>query len=177
MRLKDLRDFGLQNFIFYTVFLGLLIFGVLYLFSLTNKVLTKVNEEKAKLASLKNELSQLEDFKNKKESASKIEKVFVKKDAPVEFINFLEEGAKKFKLDLQISILEDFGKKENSYYVLTFALTLKGQFPNLAAFIEYIELSPFLVQIESAIFKAPESKIENLVELPTLNLNIITYAK
>jgi len=172
----NLKNLAIKNLVFALVIL-LLIVNVLYLLELVRELSVKVSQEKTKLLSFKNELQKLEDFKNKKASLEKIEQVFVKEKVPIEFINFLEKGAEKFGINIQISFLPDVSPKNSPYKTLTFAVEAEGPFPNLAAFFEYIEFSPFLTQTTNIVFKTPSDNFRNQAELPTLNITLAAYGK
>lgn len=98
--------------------------------------------------------SRIEDFKGFQKNYSfyypvfeKIENSFVDKEAPIEFIEFLEKEAKDANLSIKISPLAvDSGKKE-TWISMGFQVLLQGNFLNSLRFLERLEQCPWLVEI------------------------------
>lgn len=94
------------------------------------------------------------------EISQKIESSFVRKDAPIKFIEFLEKLAKDARISLKIKPL-DLKKKENDLWEpVGFQITLLGKFSQCLRFLEKLERAPWLVEIyQLSIDRITEEKL------------------
>jgi len=77
----------------------------------------------------------------------KIENSFVNKEAPIEFMEFLEKEAKDASLSIKISPFVVSAKEKGYWVSLGFQILLQGNFSNCLRFLERVEQSPWLVEI------------------------------
>jgi Tfp pilus assembly protein PilO len=107
--------------------------------------------EKKRLISLAQEeenLKKIEDlYKAYQSDLNKIENFFVDPEAPIEFVNFLEETAKNSQLRLEISSIVKKAEKEDPWENLSIQLFIYGSYPNLLKFLEKLENSSYLIEM------------------------------
>jgi len=141
---------------FVIVFLvGVLLFGFL-VFPIYNNIKEGVLEliiEKQKLMSLKERISNVEDFKNNydeiKEQLEKAEGLFINSQAPVELISFLQQMSQQYQLLIEIIPSETFALAQEPWPYINFEINTQSSFPNLLRFLEKVESSPYLIEVKS----------------------------
>lgn len=84
-----------------------------------------------------------------REKLDKINEVFLDPETPFDFLNFLEQIAKEDKIPIEISITSPKEIKEDIWPSLSFNIFLKGSFSEILKFLEKIENSPYLTELES----------------------------
>lgn len=112
------------------------------------------------IISAEKEFSEIENFRRRYEDYSpdlkKIDSLFVDANAPVEFIQFLEENARKSGVSLKISIPPVQGKKASNY--TDFQLNIGGNLSGILDFIHKIENSTYLLEARNLSLKGAENK-------------------
>jgi len=136
--------------IFASISFSLLIFFLISfliypLFQDIRNISKELNFKKRELILLENRISNSEDFQKIKPDLKKIEDVFVEKELPVDFISFLENLSRESKVSIEISSL--IQEKEKDF--LLFQIKSIGSFPNFLKFLEKIENSKYLVEIQN----------------------------
>ncbi len=104
----------------------------------------------AELQLRKENFNQLRDFyQSRQEELKRIDNLFINRETPIEFIEFLEEKAKDSFLAIEISAT--FSKKAESekWNFSNYQLSLNGSFPNILKFLEKIETAPYLIEISN----------------------------
>ena len=157
-----------------------LLLGVIIVCSLLLIVLvvqplfTEIKNNSLELVSQKQELAELEAeieglmvFKTRyreiKEDLLKIDSLFVD-PAPVNFINYIEELAQESNVSLEISSVSD---KQDFIF---FSMNSIGYFEDLLRFLERIEVSHYLIDIQSLKIRKP---LEAELKSGELSLNDI----
>ena len=110
----------------------------------------------------------LEDFgyfqKSQTESEEtfvSIKDIFTPKEAPIEFIEFLEEQANKFNLSMKISPLNIEISANDFWTPIGFRIFSKASFPNTLKFLERLEQGKWLVEISQInIERIDEEKLK-----------------
>ncbi len=108
--------------------------------------------QKTELAELEQKIQNLNEFQKSRQShqdnLDKIEELLISSSEPVNFIEFLEEEARKSELGIEILpfVPEKGGKPWSS---MNFKLTLVGSFDNFLEFLEKLESAPYLIEILS----------------------------
>lgn len=144
-----------------TVFLGLIILLTVFIISLffleIKRNSYKFPLKKQDLIVLEKELENLQKFKKIWSEISpnleKIDNLFVDDPiVPIDFISFLEETAKDSGFYRDKSFEKSFrGPVKNErdpWPCVPFSLTLVGSFSNVSNFLEKIESSPYLIEIQ-----------------------------
>ena len=145
------------------IYLSIIIFGLaavlsvvflLYpLFSEIKKMSQEIVSQKQALAFAEAEIINLEDFKKIYPTiAPNLEKVhdlFVNPELPIGFIGFLEESAEQTQLAVKISPLPVRKIEKKPWPFLKFQIETVASFPNFLRFLEKIENSPYLIEIQN----------------------------
>ena len=127
---------------------------------IVNPLYKDIKENSKELVSQKRQLSILETkirnlegfkilYKNLEDILEKINDLFVNSEVPVEFIGFLETTAEDCAVTLDISPVSSGQVGKDPWPSLTFRVTLQGSFPGFLKFLEKIENSPYLIEIQN----------------------------
>jgi len=151
------------------VFLVLSIFMLVFLiFPLSKDIKNNATEltfRKQDSLYLDDRLKNIEEFrKDYKEIRKNIDKgknLFVKSEAPVNFIGFLEEISENSNVSIKISPFPVAKKLGDQWYSMVFQISTVADFENFLKFLEKIESGPYLTQIENL----------NIVRLTAQDLN------
>ena len=131
----------------------LIIFLVFPLLENIRKSSQELVSQKENLAVLENKITNLEKFKIIYQDLGlflkQIDNLFVNAEVPIEFISFLEEKAKESKIDIDISLGQSGKAGKDSWSSLSFQISSVGSFPNFLSFLERIENSAYLVEIQN----------------------------
>lgn len=84
-----------------------------------------------------------------REKLDKVNEVFLDPETPFDFLNFLEEVAKKNQLPIEVSINPAKETKGDIWPSLSFKVFLNGSFPKVLKFLEKIENGLYLTELES----------------------------
>lgn len=139
------------------IFLALIIFIIVFVVSPLIGEIKKGSQglisEKNKLSVLGEQINSLERFKilykNLEEILEKIDNLFINKEVPLEFIGFLERTASKSSVDVEISPFSGGQADKNPWPYLIFQITTDGSFPQILSFLEKMENSPYLIEIQN----------------------------
>jgi energy-coupling factor transporter transmembrane protein EcfT len=184
-RAKNIFNTRKRGFIVWIVF-ALLIF--ISLFFLIWFSFTKIKDgskdlfsERTKIALLKKQTIDIEDFKNKygdyATNLQKIDQAFVDPNNPLKFIEFLEQSAGKVSVDLKISPLSF--SEENGLKVLSLQLNSTGNFSDTLNFLEKIEKGPYLIYVQKIIlseFRDSKSSTKTSTKKTQANISIKVQA-
>jgi len=139
------------------IFLSLIIFIIVFVIC---PLIGEIKKSSQGLISEKNKLSVLEEqinslgrfkilYKNLEEILEKIDGLFVNKEVPVDFIGFLERTADKSSVDIEVSPLSGGQTDTDPWPFLVFQITVDGSFLQILSFLEKMENSPYLVEIQN----------------------------
>lgn len=160
-----------------------IVFGLIFLFSAIIPLFREIKKNSKELLDQKRitidndaQKKNLEQFKIFStlfdENFDKIENLFIDSDVPVEFIQFLENTAGNNNLRIEIAPSSKNSPKEE-WSFLSFQIMAKGFLPDFLRFIEKIENSFYLVEIQNlniSIDNVNSEKIE-------ANFSIKVYIK
>lgn len=131
----------------------LVVFGIYPLFTEIKKNSQEVILEKKTLLSLEAKTEDLEKFKNFykdiEPNLEKIDNLFIDSETPVEFIGFLEKINRDCELSLKISLTPPIRLEKDSWPSVTFQMNSIGSFPYFLKFLEKLESSPYLIEIQN----------------------------
>jgi len=109
--------------------------------------------QKEKFVDLETKIINLEKFKvsytELRPFLKEIDNLFVDSKAPIEFIGFLENTSKESQLKIEILPTSDKKTEKDFWSYLTFQITSTGSFPNFLKFLEKLENSLYLVEIQN----------------------------
>lgn len=163
-------------FLWVVIFFLLLKFGVIFFAGEFKTFSQDIASQKKAQGLLE---SRIKDFTNFQKNYSfyqpifeKLENSFVDKEAPIEFIEFLEKEANDANLAIKISPSTVNSKEKENWIPIGFQILLQGNFSNGLRFLERLEQCPWLVEILRVnIEKIPEN---NNIKL---TLEIKVFAK
>lgn len=151
MTLKNKIKLSLIIFLALSIFILILLVYPLYKNIKDNA--TELSFKKQDSFYVDNKLKNIEEFKkNYKEIGASLEKgesLFVKSEAPVNFIGFLEKASEDYDVPIKISPSAPVKKINDPWYSIVFQLSASGKFPDIIKFIEKLESGPYLAQIET----------------------------
>lgn len=170
------------SILFIFLILGLVFCLISPLFSAIRKDSLGYLSQKENLISIeekKKELTNIEKiYADAAPNLSKIDTFFINPEEPVEFINFLEKSAQELNLSIQISLMNKEGAKK-PWPEIYFQIQTTGSFSNFMKFLEKLESTSYLIEVENMDIKmASEKQIGTgtLLGLKTgdiqINLNI-----
>ena len=152
--------------------LAIVVSGAVFLFFLVLPILKEIKEssqeilsQKAALATLEIKTKNLKEFKNQpaemKTNLEKVTTLFVNQEVPVDFISFLEKVSRESGLSIKITPLTSQTERK-PWPALKFQVSTYGSFPNLLKFLEKLESSIYLTEIQSLnVAKLTEAEIKS----------------
>jgi len=90
-----------------------------------------------------------EEHERSKEKFQKIDEVFANSEVPVRFIEFLEESSLKSDFPIEVSPGSGSQAKEDLWASIFFRVTGTGPFTDFSDFLEKVENSPYLLEIQT----------------------------
>ena len=137
-----------------------------------SKELLLTREELTFFSDARENLLNLEDaFQEIEPDSEKINTLLVDAEIPIDFINFLKNSAIQSSISLGVSLVDSRIIKEDAWSSLSSRLTLSGSFLNIMRFIDKLENSKYLIEVqELSIKKIGEDKVG-------ANLTIKVFAK
>jgi len=129
------------------------VFSIWPLFSGIKKSSANILSQKAALVILEAETKNLEEFKSYSQeirpNLEKIDALFIDPEVPVDFIRFLEKTARESQASLKISPAFPTQITKDPWPTFLFQLTLTSSFPDFLKFLEKLESSIYLIEIQS----------------------------
>jgi len=145
---------------FGVVVLALICFIIYPLFRGIEKGSQELITAKKEFILSKDETERFDQFKeiyNKlKPDLEKIDKLFIDPEVPIDFIKFLEYTAGDSELLADISLTLAKSAETDPWSSIGFRMILTGSFPNFLKFLEKIETSPYLIEIQNLSTKKLE---------------------
>ncbi|MFH1401471.1 MAG: hypothetical protein ABIG40_00705 [Parcubacteria group bacterium] len=165
------------------LFFALLIFLVVFpLFSMIKKNAGDLIDSKKETVSLASEIENLGKLTKRYQECqpdfNKIDSLFVDSEIPIDFIRFLEKLAADSGVFVKISLgsgAADSKNQEQPWPSLYFQLSSESPLLNLSRFLEKLENSPYLIEIQNlSVSKVGEQKSTKNV---SANFLIKVFAK
>lgn len=153
------------------IFVSFISFLILPTLKEIQKISKKISQVKTDLENVEKRSESIQNFKKQfpeiEENLDRFERLFVDKEFPIDFINFLEGIAQNCQILLEISLLKS--EKEN----LSFQVVARGSPQNVFRFFEKFENSPYLIKVEKLnILKMAEIGSKEKENLPEANLKL-----
>ena len=130
-----------------------IVFLIYPLFPEVEKYSENILLQKEKLADLDVKAESLENFKAIKSqiepNLEKAESLFIDRDIPLDFINFLEKTSRDCQLSLSMSSSPLNNPQSETWPFFVFQIRSSGSFPNFLRFLEKLENSNYLIEIQS----------------------------
>ena len=138
--------------------------------------------QKEKLALLRKRANNLREseniYKANKSNLDKIDTLFVNKEVPVDFIDFIEKNAIETGLKIEITSLTEPKKtkeeKEKSWPIISFRMSTVGSFSNNIRFLDKLENSPYLIEISNLNMRKLTEKDLHTKKYKDFSINDIT---
>jgi len=179
---------------FYILFVSILVifsFAIFLNISLIKDIekdYKKLNSQKQELYLFQKQIQEFESFKDDtslyRSNFKKIEQLFVNKETPIDFIQFLEKQSQELGILIKISPITIMPKENDLWENLGFRINLTGSFPRCLAFLEKVQLSRWLSALEKLeISRITEKdidihKLENSFEGDVFfSVNLKVYTK
>jgi hypothetical protein len=139
------------------VFLGLIILvNVFIVYPILEEIKNNSHwliSEKDRFLTLNKKIDSLKNldvsYNDREGTLKQIDNLFIDSEVPVDFINFLETTGKQSSVSVEIAPFSVGKNNENSWPFLNFQLTVSGPFPYFMMFLEKIENSPYLIEIQN----------------------------
>ncbi|MFH1462368.1 MAG: type 4a pilus biogenesis protein PilO [bacterium] len=114
--------------------------------------------QKGELAALNEEIENLKAFKNIyieiKPNLEKIDNLFVSSKIPIGFISFLEAICGDSQIEINISSFSSASASQELWPFLIFQINFTGAFSDFTTFLEKLEASPYLVEVQNLNIKS-----------------------
>lgn len=148
---------SIKKKIYITLLCFAIVFGILIKFGTLPSIETlkrnsqALSLQKRALNLFQNQVEDLKDFQKEfSQYQAILEKVnhsFVAREAPINFIEFLEREAQNLNLPIEISPLNITQKKTDPWVPVAFSISFAGTFPDCLRFLERLEQSSWLIEI------------------------------
>lgn len=143
--------------IFMVIIILIIIGGVFPLIKEIKKNYSSLISQKRELLLLKIKAENLVKFQEHylifHKNLDKIDEVFIDPDTPIDFLEFLESIAQFSQIPIEVSIGPLKDKKTDVWPSLSFQIFLNGPSSKIFPFLEKIENSPYLSEIEGLDIK------------------------
>lgn len=156
-------------------------FAVKPLFNQIGENSKELFSQKANLVSLADKIDNLRKlekvYRDYEPDFKKIDGLFIDSEVPVEFIAFLENVVKECSLNVKISPSLSQESKEYPWLFVNFQINANGSFPNFLKFLEKLENSPYLTEIQGiSITKTSNEEDDSEAEVKAV-FSVKVYAK
>lgn len=115
--------------------------------------------EKDKFLTLNEKIDNLKNFdisyNDREDILKQIDGLFVDPEVPVDFISFLEKTGKQSSVSIEITPFSVGKNNKNTWPFLDFQVSVSGPFPSFLMFLEKIENSPYLIEIQNLTIGQP----------------------
>jgi len=106
----------------------------------------------------------------------KLDKLFLNPEVPVDFIRFLEEESGNLGLLIKISPSIITSRKTDPWKSMGFQILLTGPFPSCLKFLEKLQTSPWLLEVErTEVQRIPEKELQS-EELKDFSLGDVFFS-
>lgn len=147
----------LSLIIFLCLSIIIIIFLIYPLFTDIKKGSQDLLSQRKTLVSFEAKIENLGEFKIRYQevepSLEKIPQLFIDAEAPVEFIDFLEDEANLCQIPIEISSALPLQEKEDPWPSFSFQVTTISSFPQFLRFLEKLETGFYLIEIQNLNIK------------------------
>jgi Tfp pilus assembly protein PilO len=176
-----IKKIYLTLIITFSLLVLMFIFIICPLFNQIKSNSQKLIIEKEKIIELEAEASNLEKFNNlynEVESFLKqVDDLFINAEVPLEFINFLENVSQKNRIEIENLSLSDKKTNQNDWPYLVFQIVCSGTFADFLIFLEKIENSSYLIEVENITISKLSSDQESFVKNIRASFSIKVFTK
>lgn len=150
-----------KKYIYFAAFIIIGIIALIFVIFFSFEAIKKSSEDfisqKKALAEIEFKTENFADmekiYQNYKTNLEKIDLLFIEKDTPIEFIEFLERNASNCLLSTNLSSLSfqktDKDTEKIPWDFLNLQMGIEGTFPDFLKFLEKLENSPYLIEVSN----------------------------
>lgn len=182
--MKTEKKIKISIFIFFLIIVAMVAVAIFPLIGEIKKESQGLAEQKARAASFEQGLETLDVFKDfykeNKDGLEKIESLFIDPEMPVEFIKFLERNAEECQLEISISPASSGKSQDYFSSYINFQILGEGSFQNSLRFLEKLEKSPYLIEVQDLSFgkiESGESSEGETLELIQTSVSFKVYSR
>lgn len=108
--------------------------------------------ERKALTLMEREFQEFENFEKNsafyQSNLEKLDKLFLNPEVPIDFVQLLEEESKNIGLLIKISPSIITSRENDPWESIGFQILLTGSFPNCLKFLEKLQVSPWLLEVQ-----------------------------
>ena len=138
----------------------LLVFTAFILFPL----LRSIRSDSSRVFAARQELSQVSMYEEQTQKFEELSRaregdvavlrnLFVDRNTPIAFIEFLETYSQNSQVSLEIRPVESLKKEADVWDSIDFELTGRGPFPGALSFLKQVERAPYLLEFKNVILQ------------------------
>ena len=136
--------------------------------------------ERKTLAAMEREFQEFENFEKNaafyQSNLEKLDKLFLNPEVPIDFIQFLEEESKNVDLLIKISPSIITSRESDPWESIGFQILLTGSFPNCLKFLEKLQVSPWLLEVQRTEVRRIAEKEFQLEKLEGFSLGDVSFS-
>jgi len=157
------------------------IFVILPLFNEIKGKSGKLAAQKEEFSALEAKIANLKEFEGLYSELQyllkEIDKLFVNSGVPVEFIGFLERTAKECRLEIEILSALNTKTEKDFWPSITFQAATTGSFLDFIKFLEKIENSLYLLEVQRISVNKPSEDKDVVSEGVKSNFSVKVFVK
>lgn len=157
------------------------IFVILPLFNEIKGKSGELAAQKEKFSALEAKIANLKEFEGLYSELQyllkEIDKLFVNSAVPVEFIGFLERTAKECRLEIEILSALNTKAEKDFWSSITFQTAATGSFLDFMKFLEKIENSLYLLEVQRISVNKPSEVKDVVSEGVKSNFSVKVFVK
>lgn len=147
----------------------------------TSQELIAVKKELALIQTGTKNVKQIEEiYQSLKTDLEKIDRLLIDPEVPIDLIEFWENLAADLEVSIDISPFSIRDSETDPWNSIGFQITLIGSLPNFLKFLEKIEYSPYLIEIQNLTVKKlveKELKLERYEQISPADISGTLAAK
>ena len=178
--ISPVKKIKLSLLIFLVIFVTFLIFAVIPFLKDVQETSQNLAFQEGVLNLFGRQIVNLNNFQSNYEFQrlilEKVEKSFVDFEAPIDFIEFLEETAKKENIIMRIRPLPALTNKGDLWSTVGFQIMVGGSFSNCLRFLEKLEYGPWLVDINQLYIERIQENTQRSEEFSQLKIGDVTIS-
>jgi len=136
--------------------------------------------ERKTLTLMEREFQEFENFERNsafyQSNLEKLDKLFLNPEVPIDFVQFLEKESENIGLLIKISPSIITSRESDPWESIGFQILLTGSFPNCLKFLEKLQISPWLLEIQMTEVKRITEKELQLEELKDFSLGDVFFS-
>jgi hypothetical protein len=174
-----------RKIFFILIILILIAFSLMLLLIISlTKDIRKNSEEfllkRKALASMEREFQEFENFERNsafyQSNLEKLDNLFLNPEVPIDFIQFLEEESGNLGLLIKIFPSIVTSRETDPWESIGFQILLTGSFPNSLKFLEKLQTSPWLLEIQRTEVQRISEKELQSEELKDFSLGDVFFS-